>query len=113
MPPPPPHGLDRQLGCVMIDPHTDPAAVGRLVVDAIGNNLAPYLVRNVVDMYLFRLALGVPLAATMTELAYQFFLLGIHRDHGLPLLLERLGPAVDGVEWRLPVRVGAPLQRRA
>jgi hypothetical protein len=97
----------------MIDPHADPAAVRRLVVDAIGNDLAQRLVGKVVALDLFGLSLGVPLAAAITELAYQFFLLGINRDHGLPLFLERLGPAVDVRKLRIPIRVGAPLQRLA
>ena len=60
-----------------------------------------------------RAAPGVPLAAAITELAHQFLLFGIHRHHGLPLLLERLGPAVDVLELRIPIRVGAALERLA
>ncbi len=65
------------------------------------------------DLDLFGLPLGVPLAAAIAELAHQFLLLGIDRDHGLPLLLERLGPPVDVLELRIPIRVRAPLERLA
>src|SRR5262249_7941701 len=75
VPPPSAYRLYCKLGRVMIDPHADPAAVGRLVIDAIGNDLAHHLVGKVMDVDLFGLPGQVPLAAAITELAHEFFLL--------------------------------------
>src|SRR6266853_848977 len=111
MPPPPPDGLHRKLGGVMIHPHADPAGVRRFVVDAIGNDLTQRLVGKVVALDLLGLPLGLPLAPAIAELAYQLLLFGIDGHHGLPLLLEGLGPAVDVLKLRIPIRVSAALER--
>ena len=55
----------------------------------------------------------LPLTAAIAKLAHQFLLLGSDRHHGLPLPLEGLGPAVDVLELRIPIWVGAALQRLA
>ena len=62
------------------------------------------------DLDLFGLSLGVPFAPTITELPYQFFLLGIDGHHGLPLPLEGLRPPVEVLELCIPIRVGTALQ---
>jgi hypothetical protein len=45
----------------------------------------------------------------MAALAHEFLLLGSNRYHRLLLLLQGLGPAVDVLELRLPIRVRAAL----
>ena len=97
----------------MINAYADPARVGRLVVDTVGDDLAQRLTGKVVDVHLLGLPLGLPLTTAITELAHQFLLLGIDRHHGLALPLAGLGPAVDVVELRIPIRVGAALDRLA
>src|SRR5215218_7436825 len=58
---------------------------------------------------LTQLALGVPLSAAVPEVADQFLLLRVHRDHRL-LLGQRRGDALaDGGELRIPIRVAAAL----
>jgi hypothetical protein len=95
----------------MIHPHADPAGVRRFVVDAEGNDLAPRLVGKVVALYLLGLPRGLPLTPAIAELADQLLLCGSDRHHGLPPLLEGLGPAVDVLKLRLPIRVGATRTR--
>src|SRR5712691_3705893 len=46
MPPPAPDGFHRTLGGVVIDPHTDPAAIRRGIVPPIETHLAQLLVRK-------------------------------------------------------------------
>ena len=97
----------------MIDPHTDPAGIGRLVIDAVGDDLTQVLLGEVVDLHLLGLPLGVPLATAGAELADQFLLLGIDRHHRLSLSLKRLGPPVDVLELGIPVRVALAFERLA
>src|ERR1022692_4615240 len=95
LPPPSPQRLDSELGRVMIDSNTDPTRIGRLVVDAVRDSLAQIRVDEVVDLHLLGATLGSPLPATVAELAYKLFLLGIDRHHRLPPTLERIDPPVD------------------
>ena len=65
------------------------------------------------DLHLLGLSLGLPLPPAIAVLAHKLFLLGIDRDHGLALPLERLGPAVDVLELGIPIRVTSALDRLA
>jgi hypothetical protein len=113
LPPPSPQRLDSELGRVVIDPDTDPARVGRLVVDAVGDGFAQVLVFEIVDLHFLGTTLGPPLTATIAELAHKLFLLGIDRHHRLSQPLKRLDPPVDVLELGVPVGVIAPLDRLA
>jgi hypothetical protein len=97
----------------VIDAHADPASVGRLVVDAVGDRLAQILVDEVVDVDSLGLARRLPLLSTVAEPADQFLLLGVHGDHGLHLLLVGLDPLVNVLELGIPVRVVASFDRLA
>src|SRR2546425_9191730 len=108
--PPAPDRLHSTLSRVMIHPHTDPARVCGFVIDAVRNNLAQRLTREVMDPDLLRLALRRPLAPTIAELADQFLLFGVDRYDRLALLLEGLGTTVHVLELRIPIGVRAPLQ---
>src|SRR5512142_904749 len=113
VPPPAPQRLHGELGGVVIDSHADPAGVGRLVVDAIGDRLPQVPLDEVVDLHLLGLPLGLPCPAAVAELAHQFLLLGIDRHYGLPLPLERLDPPVDVLELGISIRVTFALDRLA
>src|SRR5207245_5156520 len=69
MPPPAPDGCNRTLGGVVIDPHTDPAAIMRRIVHSIGTNLAQLLVRKIVVPYAFRLPLGLLVPSAIVKRA--------------------------------------------
>src|SRR5437667_324032 len=84
--PPPSDRLHRKLGSVMIDSHADPAGVGRFIVDAVGDDLAQHLIREVMAVDLLGLPVRVPLLAAIAVRAYEFFLLGINRYDRLPPL---------------------------
>src|SRR6266850_5617481 len=108
--PPAPDRRHSKRSRVMIHPHTDPARVCGFVIDAVRNNLAQRLTREVMDPDLLRLALRRPLVPTIAELADQFLLFGVDRYDRLALLLEGLGTTVKGLELRIPLWVRAPLQ---
>jgi hypothetical protein len=82
----------------VVDPHADPPRVVGHVVDAVGDCLAQFLIREVVDANLLRPPLGLPLAAAIAKIPHQFLLLRIDRDHRLPTLLEPRGLRVDELE---------------
>jgi len=111
--PPPSDRLHRTLGSVMIDSHADPAGVGRFIVDAVGDDLAQHLIREVMAVDLLGLPVRVPLLAAIAVRAYEFFLLGINRYDRLPPLLEGLSPPINVLKLRIPVRMVAALERLA
>src|SRR6266702_7176173 len=80
MPPPAPDGFNRKLGGVVIDPHTDPAAIVRWIVHPIGTNLAQLLVRKIVGTYAFRLPSGLIVPSAIGKRAHEFLLFRIHRN---------------------------------
>lgn len=73
----------------MIDADADPAVVGGEVIDAVGDGFAEVRVDEVVDTYRYGLALGLPLAAAVAEVADELLLLGVDGDDGLGLALPR------------------------
>jgi hypothetical protein len=61
------------------------------------------------DVDLLGLARGLPLPATVGELAHQLLLLGVHAHHRLPGGQMGLGLLVEVAELGIPVGVlGAP-----
>jgi len=70
MPPPASDGCDGKLGGIMINPHTDPAAIVRGIVHPIGTNLAQLLVRKIVGLDTFRLPFGLIVPASIGKLAH-------------------------------------------
>src|SRR5512135_1121861 len=82
--PPLADALDGEAGRVMIDADVDPAHVPPEVVDAVGDRLANAGVREVVDLHLLRVPLGLPLPTSVLEVADQLLLLGVHGDDGPP-----------------------------
>jgi hypothetical protein len=52
--------------------------------------------------------LGLILPALIGKVAYQLFLFGIHGDHGLVPLLERLDPGIDIGKLGITIRVRFP-----
>src|SRR6266536_1400672 len=88
MPPPASERFDRTLGGVMIDPHTDPAAIVRWIVHPIGTHLAQLLVRKIVGLDAFRLPFGLVVPALMGKLAHEFLLFRIDRNDRLSRTLK-------------------------
>src|SRR4051812_39463949 len=80
--PPLADALDGEAGRVVVDADVDPAQVPPEVVDAVGDRLADARVREVVDPYLLRVPLGLPLPSAILEVADQFLLLGVDGDDG-------------------------------
>src|ERR671911_2727336 len=74
---------------------------------------AQFLDQDIRHPNFLRLALGVPLPAAVPEVADQFLLLGVHRDHRLRLGQRRGNALADGGERRIAIRVAAALPGRA
>ena len=109
MPPPAPDGFDRTLGGVVIDPHTDPAAMLRGIVHPIGTNLAQPLVWKIVGPYAFRLPLGLVVPSAIGKRAHEFLLFRIHRNDRLPRTLKHFHTAVDRAKLGIPIGMRRPL----
>jgi hypothetical protein len=90
----------------MIDPHADPTLVGRLVIHAIGGDLAQFLILEVLAADLFRRALGLPFPPGVLEIPDQFLLLRVHGHDRLSPPLERTDLLGDVLELSIPVGVG-------
>src|SRR6266566_6392400 len=95
MPPPASDGFDCKWGGVMIDPHTDPAAIVRWIVHPIGTNLAQLLVRKIVGLDAFRLPFGLVVPSSIGKLAHEFLLFRIDRNNRLSRTLKHFHTAVD------------------
>ena len=70
LPPPAPDGLDRKLGGVVIDPHTDPTAIVCRIVHALGTDLAPPRVWKIMGTHVLRLSLGLILTSPSGKSAH-------------------------------------------
>ncbi len=95
----------------MVDANVDPARIVDQVVDAIGAGFAQLGNHEVIHPHRLGLALGLPFASGILEIAHQFLLLGIHRNgwfSGGDLLLHTL---VDMPELGISVDMGAAFAR--
>ena len=63
--------------------HVHPGLVAAHIVDTVGNGLAARIVGDIMHQRRLGLVLWLPLAPRVLELAHQFLLLGVHREHGL------------------------------
>src|SRR6266568_599448 len=95
-------GKDRR---VVVDADADEAVVGGEVIHAVRNRLADRVGREVVDVDQFGLALRIPLAPRVLEVADQFLLLGVDGDDRHTALDAVLGLGVDVLELRVAIRV--------
>src|ERR1700730_16995025 len=90
----------------MIDSHADPTLIVAHIIDPIGNRLAQFLIRKIMNQGLFRSGLGTPLLAVVAEVSYQFLLLSIHGNDWATLLQEPLGLSI--VKLSVAIGVIAP-----
>ena len=71
----------------MIDPNADPTLIVAHIIDPIGNRLAQFLIRKIMNQSLFRSCFGTPLLAVVAEVSHQFL-----RERYLnPILPPRIG----------------------
>src|SRR5262245_29433327 len=103
--PPPPQGLSRKFGRVMINPDTHPALVRDQVINPVGNHLAQLLIAEVVHVDAFGPPTQLPFTATVAEWPDEFLFLGIHRHDRLALPVERFDPPADVLKLRNPIRM--------
>src|SRR3954447_1502710 len=91
--------------CVVIDPHADPPLIGGDIIDAVGRDLAEIRIKEIIDANVLGFTVGLPFLAAVLEIADQFLLLGIDRNHRIAsrLVLRRL--ASDMGELGVPVRM--------
>ena len=101
--------VDRELGGVVVDADVDIPLVELEVVDAVGDRLAELLVLEVVDAHELWLALQMPLAPAVLEVADQLLLLAIDRNHGPAGNDRRLRGLVDVLKLGVAVGMGGPL----
>src|SRR5882672_4913051 len=88
---------------VVVDADADEAVVGGEVVDAVRDCLADRIGRKVVDVHQVGLALGLPLASAVLEVADQLLLLGVDGDDRDAPLDAVLRLRVDVLELRVAV----------
>src|SRR5689334_24040492 len=107
--PPLADAVHREGGCVMVDADTHPPGIRSQIIDAIGHRSAEFLDEEVVHPDLFRTPLRPILAAIVAEIADQFLLLGVDRDHWLLFGQSSGHLGVDMGELRIPVEVAVTL----
>ena len=88
-------GLNGELGRVARDPDADEAGVGGHIVDAIGHDLAEFLVLEVMHVHPPWLAFRAIIGSAVLEVADQLLFLGVDGDYGLWLGLRRHDFRVD------------------
>ena len=89
----------------MVDADTHPPGIRGQIIDAIGHRSAECLDQEVVHPDLFRTPLRPILAAIVAEIADQFLLFGVDRDHWLLFSQSSGHLDVDVGELRVPVGV--------
>jgi hypothetical protein len=89
------------------DPEVDPPIIGGDVVDAIRCHLAEFRDDEVMHPDRLGLPLGAQFAATILEVADQFFFLGVNGDRRLMSGQSLSHTLVDVVKLRVPIGIGA------
>ena len=79
--------LNREGGSIVVHPDTDPAIVGREIIDCVGNSPTQFLDHKVMNPNFFGIPLWSPFTTIVLEIANQLLLPGVHRDDGLVLRL--------------------------
>ncbi len=90
---------------VVIGSHVDKAGIAPHVVNAIGIGAGNFRTGKVVPLHLKRLAGRPPLLAGIGVVAEEFFLFGVHRDHGKPSGQGPFHGGGDVPELCVPVRM--------
>ena len=93
--PPAADALDGEFRGIMIKANTHPPLIGVQIIDAIGNCLPQLFVDKIMDTHRFWLLLRLPFATSIVEIAHQFLLFGVHRDHRLAAALKGLHLRID------------------
>jgi hypothetical protein len=93
----------------MVHPNTDPTGIAGDIVNAIRHRPAERLAQEVIHLHLFRIALWTPLPPGILEVANQFLLLRVDRDHRLLRRQRGCHALIDVKELRVAVGMIAPL----
>jgi len=93
----------------MVHPDTNPACISGDIVDTIWHRTTECFAEEVVNLDFFGIALASPFPASILEVANQFFLLGVDRDHWLLHRQSRFHALVDVDELSVPVGMIASL----
>src|ERR1700737_1478452 len=92
----------------MIDTHADPTLIVAHIIDPIGNRLAPFLIRKIMNQGLFRSGFGAPLLAVVAEVSHPFLLFIFHRNDWATPFEEPLGLSIDMLKLSVAIGVIAP-----
>ena len=93
----------------MVAPHAHPRLVSGHIVDAVRDGLPTGIRREIVDEHRFRLARWLPFPPSVLELANQFLLLRVDRNHRLPAPQEPDCRRIDVLKLGIAVRVRGAL----
>src|SRR5271157_784071 len=109
--PPPPDALDGEAGRVVVRADVHPPEILANVVYPVGHCLVHVRVGEIVNEYLLRFPLGLPLAASLVVPADQFLLLRVNRDDRPAIAEIPLGQAADVLELCVAIWVLRPFDR--
>src|SRR5205823_13842187 len=87
----------------MIGPDIDKSAVPPDIINAIRIGPRHVGTGKIVPLYLLRLFRRKPLLASIMVITNEFFLLGIHRDHGIAVRQPSFPRSIDVAELRVTV----------
>src|SRR6266851_1021561 len=111
--PPPANAVDGEGRGIMVDPEIDPARVGGQVINTVWHRPAELLDQEVVHPDLLRIACRTIFPAAVLEVADQFLLLRVDRDHRLVRGQRRAHHRIDVLELRIAIRVAVAFPRLA
>jgi hypothetical protein len=113
MAPPAAEGFDRTWGGVVLAPHPDPAVLVRRIVPAIGTNLPPLLIRQIVRLDECWRPLRLRVPPPIGPLAHAGLLVHLDGNDRLSRTLQHLHPALARAQWRIALGRRRPLYRLA
>lgn len=103
--PPVPDMRDGEFGAIVVDADTDPVRARGQIINPIGGRPCRAHGQRSHEPDLSRLSLGLPLLATILEVADQLFLLGVHRNRRIACRLIFRNGASDVAELDIPILV--------
>ena len=87
----------------MIHAHADPSHIAGEIINAVRCRPAQFGKQKIMHADLLRFPLGTQFPPAILEVSHQFFLLGVHRHHGLFVGQKALDLAIDVFELGIAV----------
>ena len=105
--------LHCKAGGVVVDAHTDPPAIARKIIDAVGDRPTQFRIDKIVDQDFLGISLWPLFPPTILEDPHQLLFLRVDGDDRIALPQEETDSTVDMLELAISIRVLRPLKSLA